>query len=95
MALEFYWRHENNNGRIVGLEHEEFERIQPANDVLANKTGLVIDQYSNGRIAPDHARILLDCLENEDFSHDPALVELQIMLRESAENGWWIYTSGD
>lgn len=95
MSVDFYWKHQKNNGRVASLNDRDFARLGTAIDALRAKTGLAVDPYANSRISPDHSQILLESLNKADISNNPDLVNFKVMLEESVTNDWWIFVAGD
>lgn len=94
MGLEFYRLGEQKPSPRVTLEFRDYEAIRRAFEDLKDRTGVFVDPYADTRIAPEHAKILYDGIENEKADSD-AIRRLLNLLDEAVKSGEWIIAIGD
>lgn len=58
---------QNPEKLILQIDTFEINLLEDCLNELALKTGLIIDQYKDHKIYPDHLKIILDCLEKKIF----------------------------
>ncbi len=93
MSVEFLIK---NNGIEVSINHRDFTLLEPAFQYLKFKTGLIIDEYSDGRISPAHAGLLYQYIfEKIDTSNSAELVSLMELLSRSYKQNLWVEYIGD
>lgn len=93
MGVEFILK---NNGTEVSLNHTDFNILEPAFEFLKSKTGLFVDEYSDGRISPDHAKLLYQFInERVDVSGRTSLVEFKALLVSSSNKNLWVEYIGE
>jgi len=93
MSVEFLIK---NNGVEVSINHKDFTLLEPAFQFLKSKTGLFIDEYADGRISPDHAKLLYQFIaENINTGNGSKLDEFKELLSSSFNQNLWIEYIGD
>lgn len=86
MGVSFQWLGEKD-GYSICLDDSEFAELQPAFNDLWEKTGILIDGYSDCRLSPDHANILLPNIQMNK--------RLTNMFRICVSESKWIFIVGD
>ena len=93
MGVEFILK---NNGDEVSINHPDFTLLEPAFEFLKSKTGLFIDEYSDGKISPDHAKLLYQSIvEKIDVSSGSKLNDFKDLLFGSFSQNSWIEYIGE
>ncbi len=95
MGVEFSWITAEKDATKVILDDESFFIIRPALEELEKKTGVKIDPYSDTRISPDHASLLIKIIMSYYTNDNPKVNEFTNMLKTSSDNHWWILAVGD
>ncbi|AIY67424.1 hypothetical protein [Pseudoalteromonas piratica] len=93
MSVEFKV---DSKSEKVSLNHKDFEVFYAAFEALRSKTGIRVDEYSDGKISPDHAGILNDFID-EHISLPKAsnCISFKELLQYSYNNKLWISYTGD
>jgi len=77
MGVEFMI---DGDSAVVSLSHSDFKKFNPAFEHLKAKTGIMVDEYRDGRISPEHAGLMLEfILENvslEKTTNGPCFTRL-------------------
>jgi hypothetical protein len=72
MALDFFIS--RADAPVYSLDESNLKLVAPVLDAYRNRTGLNIDQYSDGSLQPEHMRLLLEVIgryQNEaDLNRD-------------------------
>ena len=93
MSVEFLIK---NNGTKVSINNTDFTLLEPAFEFLKYKTGLYVDEYADGRISPDHAKLLHGFItENIDTDSGFKLLDFKELLSRSFNQNLWIEYIGD
>lgn len=95
MGLVITWLDCKGRTEVI-LDDEVMKIINPAVIELEAKTGIFLDPYSDTRISPDHAQILIKKIENLEYKNKNSILEKFIeILNTSVKNGRWILALGD
>lgn len=94
MALDFIWLDSGDSGKI-SLSNGGYSFIYPAIEVLKAKTGIYIDQYSDTRLSPQHAALLVSNIKIKPADVTSELSALIKMLSTAGDKSWWILVQGD
>lgn len=94
MGLDFHWVGEQKQPPRVTLNDRDIEAILRAFENLKDRTGVFVDSYADTRIAPEHAKILYEGIENIKADSD-TIRRLLNLLDEAVKSGEWIIAVGD
>lgn len=84
-----------DKGDKIYLELDDFEVLSDVVDEFHSKTGIYLDPYTDVKISPDHAGLLLSLLD-EFFDFIPSqLVALRNLLKISFSNSLWVSIVGE
>jgi len=95
MSVDFTWLDKQSGIDKVSLSESDFEILAPALSVLKAKTGLQIDPYSDTRVGPSHASLLLEQIKSNHLDKGIQLYKLVEMLMNSVKKSRWILVIGD
>jgi len=86
-----------NNKKIVTLSSNDFNVLYPIFNILNNKTGIMIDEYSDALLSPNHTKILLDLITNnvDKKSLSDNLLQLLNLFEKAIESNTWIKIIGE
>ena len=92
MGLDF-----QNENEIAHLDDKDFNTLYPAFNILNKKTGIIIDEYSDSLLSPDHAKILLDSIQNniEQGLLSANTSQLLKLFQQAIQTNAWIKIIGD
>ena len=82
---------------VVNLSSKEFNILYPAFDLLNKKTGVMIDEYSDSLLSPDHTKILLDLISNNNNKKllSVNLLQLIKLFEKAVQTNTWIKIIGE
>ena len=92
MAIDFYLKDNTEGPPPLSISAQDVYALGKAFEVLQQKTGIDIDPSSDGRIYPDHGRLLMVELQKE--SH-PSAKQLYEYLRYAASKNLIVYVLGE
>ena len=94
MGIEINWLNETKRV-VLSLDEMCIKLLQPSFDILKFKTGIIIDQYSDVRLSPEHAGILLESMDKAIQISVKKLYNFSIVLKEAIIESKWIMLTGD
>lgn len=94
MALDFIWL-DSSNSEKVSLLNGGYSLIYPAIEVLKAQTGIYVDHYSDTRLSPQHAALLVSNIKIKPADATSEFSALIKMLGTAGEKSWWILVQGD
>lgn len=95
MSVIFTWLDGGDNSKKVFIDDDDYQLLNDAFTELESKSGVFVDQYSDTRLSPDHACILVKKISDLKTSPSSAILDLLEMLKSSVENSQWILILGD
>jgi hypothetical protein len=60
--MNFVWLEDRHRKPVVRLDFEDWSELRQEVAFLESKTGVYLDPYSDTRLAPDHAKLLVDAI---------------------------------
>ena len=92
MGIDF-----QNNNKIVSISINDFNILYPVFHILNAKTGIMVDEYSDSLLSPEHTKILLDLISNniDNKSLSDNLLKLLNLFEKSIESNTWIKIVGE
>jgi len=86
-----------NDKETVSLSSKDFNILYPVFNILNKKTGIIIDEYSDSLLSPDHAKILLDSIQNniEQGLLSANTSQLLKLFQQAIQTNAWIKIIGD
>ncbi len=95
MSLELKWLDVKHSKEKILLNNSALLKIGTVLSELEKKSGLHIDPYSDIRLSPDHASLLLSLIKDNGLAELIDLQKLIEMLMTSVDKSWWILVIGD
>ena len=95
MSISIRWLDISFSTEKMTLPDKDFYLMEKSFAILERKTGVKIDQYSDIKLSPDHAQILLDNTCKEIFESTVSLKKLYSFLVDSFKKSYWLYLEGD
>jgi hypothetical protein len=92
--MYFVWLEDRHSSPVVQLDFEDWTELRQEVAFLESKTGVYLDPYSDTRLAPDHAKLLMDAIRARPQRGDniQKLVEL---LDQCVTTDRWMIAVGD
>lgn len=94
MSLEFSWLN-NKPKKNLMVDENCINLLGSSFEALKQKTGIHIDQYSDHKLSPEHANILLSEMNKLEFIKNYQFDQLKLMFNESVKSSKWILILGD
>ncbi len=91
--LHFVWLDDRHGASIAQLSDADMSHLESALLFLKSETGVHLDTYSDTRLAPDHANLLLSAIGSDH--HVPNIKNLVAKLHESVRSNRWMLGVGD
>jgi hypothetical protein len=93
MGIELYWlKTEPREQPLIVIDDALLNFMAAAVDLLEKKSGVYVDPYGTTPIAPAHAAILVNGLEDAETREASALVRI---LNQAVKEDRWLVAEGD
>jgi hypothetical protein len=92
--LWFVWLEDRSAGTVAKLDFSDWSELHEALALLKSKTGVWLDPYSDTRIAPDHAKLLVRAIRSKPYMNR-SIETLARTLDESVSSNRWLLAIGD
>ena len=92
MSIDF-----QNDKEIVSLSSKDFNILYPVFNILNKKTGIMIDEYSDSLLSPNHTKMLLDLISNNINKKLLSVNMLQLLklFDKAIQTNTWIKIIGE
>jgi hypothetical protein len=82
---------------MVTLSNKDFAVFYHVFDRLNTKTGVMIDEYSDTLLSPDHTKILLDLIQNSVDTKilSESMLQLLNLFQKAVHTNTWIKIIGE
>lgn len=94
MGLDFHWLGAQKQPPRATLNDRDLEAVLQAFENLKDRTGVFVDPFADTRIAPAHAKILVEEI-GATKADSEAVRDLLRLLNASVASGEWIVAIGD
>jgi hypothetical protein len=92
--MHFAWLDDRRRSPIVQLSDDDWSQLDQELVLLSSKTGVWLDPYSDTRLAPDHAKLLVDAIRSAQHKGDN-IEQLVRALDQSVTMDRWMLAMGD
>ena len=92
--MHFVWLDDRHGSPVVQLSFEDWSKLDQELAFLRSKTGVWLDPYSDTRLAPDHAKLLVDAIRSAQHKGDN-IEKLVRALDQSVAMDRWMLAIGD
>lgn len=92
--MHFVWLDDRRGSPVAQLSHDDWSKLDQELAFLRSKTGLWLDPYSDTRLAPDHAKVLVDAIRSAQHKGD-SIEKLVRALDQSVAMDRWLLAIGD
>ena len=92
--MYFVWLDDRGGSPVVQLDDDDWAKLDQELAFLKSKTGVFLYPYSDTRLAPDHARLLVDAIRSAQHKGDN-IEKLATMLDQSVAMDRWMLAVGD
>lgn len=96
MGLDFTWIDNKTSKPTISLSQTDFLKLVPYFNILDEKSGVLIDGYTDIKLSPEHANILYDIINNsKDLRNNNNIENLINMLMYAKDYNQWINITGE
>jgi hypothetical protein len=92
--MDFVWLDDRHGSPVVQLNDDDWSELDQELAFLSSKTGVWLDPYSTTRLAPDHAKLLVDAIRSAQHKSDN-IGNLVSALDQSVATDRWMLAIGD
>ena len=92
--MHFVWLDDRRGIPVVQLSGDDWSKLDQELVFLRSKTGVWLDPYSDTRLAPEHAKLLVDAIRSAQHKGDN-IAKLVRALDQSVTMDRWILAIGD
>lgn len=92
--LDLVWLDDRRGSPVVQLSDHDLSELDQELVFLRSKTGVWLDPYSDTRLAPDHAKILVDAIRSAQHKGDN-IEKLVRALDQCVTMDRWMLAIGD
>jgi len=84
MGIEIKLEQQTTEEPYLNLSHTEFNILLPYFNQLQIKTGVIIDEYSDTKLYPEHSKFLIDLI-NENIGGENINTFISLLNKSSQE----------
>jgi hypothetical protein len=92
--MQLVWLDDRRGSPVVQLSVDDWSELEQELTFLRSKTGVWLDPYSDTRLAPDHAKLLVNAIRSGRHGGDN-IEKLVRALDQSVTMDRWILAIGD
>ena len=92
--MDLVWLDDRLGSPVVQLSDDDLSKLDQERAYLRSKTGVWLDPYSDTRLAPDHAKLLVNAIRSARHKGDN-IDRLARALDQSVAMDRWLMAIGD